>query len=468
VAVLLLKNAKAIVSCDKQSNVYKNTDVLCVDGVIEKIDSAIDGSEYKNLETIDASKMIVYPGLINTHHHFFQTFVRNQKALDWAELSLVQWLERIYKIFTLVNEDCIHHSSVVTMAELIKHGCTTAFDHQYCFNDHAGSFLIDRQFEAARKTGIRFVAGRGTNTLPPEKGSTMPKQMVETTADYIRDCERIIKQFHSTDPYAMETVVLAPCQPINCELDTFTESLALARENQVSLHTHLSEGENSLMQSRWGKRSLDWCIDHGFYGSDVWIAHGWEMTRDELFRMAEIDLGLSHCAPAMCLVGDGTTNLHAAYKAGVRVGLGCDGAASNDNSNLLECVRLAYLLQSLINNERDDPMPPPFAFLEFATTGGASLLNRPNLGSLAVGQAADFFAIDTSDIDFVGADHDPALLPIKTGFGKPVDLTVINGEVVWQNGKFTKFDEVEAAHDAYSVFDRDIYQTSTMKQLRDL
>jgi hydroxyatrazine ethylaminohydrolase len=177
-------------------------------------------------------------------------------------------------------------------------------------------------------------------------------------------------------------------------------------------------------------------------------------------------LGLSHCAPAMCLVGDGTTDLSAAYKAGVRIGLGCDGAASNDNSNLLECVRLAYLLQSLANKDQHDPLPPPTEFMKFATAGGASLLNRPELGSLAIGQAADFFAMDLSDIDFVGAAHDPALLPIKTGFGKPVDLTVINGKVVWQNGEFTQFDEFEAAYSANTVFNQVIHQSPTMQSLR--
>ncbi|MBC8270807.1 MAG: amidohydrolase family protein, partial [Gammaproteobacteria bacterium] len=258
---------------------------------------------------IDGRNLIVYPGLVNTHHHFFQAFVRNQLALEWSTLSLVDWLDRIYRIFSLINEDCIYHSSMVSMAELLKHGCTTAFDHQYCFNKHAGSYLIDRQFEAAERIGMRFVAGRGTNTLPRDEGSTMPEQMLESTDDYLRDCERIIREYHDGEPFAMRSVALAPCQPINCRPETFTETLSLARAHDLSMHTHLSEGENAVMLARYGKRSLDWCIDVGFCGPDVWIAHGWEMSREEMFRMAEHDIGLSHCGFPSGLGGGGSQDM---------------------------------------------------------------------------------------------------------------------------------------------------------------
>lgn len=446
---------------------HHDCDLVCDNGIISSIGKNIAATLDADVPRIDGRNLFVYPGLVNTHHHFFQAFVRNQLQLEWSTLSLVEWLGRIYRIFSLINEDCIYHSSMVSMAELLKHGCTTAFDHQYCFNKHAGSYLIDRQFAAAQRTGIRFVAGRGTNTLPREEGSTMPEQMLETTEDYLRDCERIIHRYHDGKPFAMHSVALAPCQPINCRPETFRETITLARAHGLSMHTHLSEGENALMLARHGKRSLDWCIDTGFCGPDVWIAHGWEMSREELFRMARHDIGLSHCAPAMCLVGDGTTDLAAAYAAGVRIGLGVDGQASNDNSNLLECVRLAHLLQCLVGKDREDPVPPPLEFLRFATAGGASLLNRPELGSLEVGKAADFFAINSSDISYVGATHDPALLPVKTGVGKPVDLTVVDGKVLWQNAEFTGFDEFQVAAEADAVFQDVIYTSQTMHDLRN-
>ncbi|MES2603538.1 MAG: amidohydrolase [Pseudomonadota bacterium] len=467
-ASLILTNVAALVTCDSTGTVHRNVDLVCKGGIVAAIHAA--GTPYPrsaDATVIDASKYFVYPGLVNTHHHFFQAFVRNQLGLDWSQLSLVEWLRRIYPIFSLIDEDCIFHTSMIAMAELIKHGCTTAFDHQYCYNRHAGKHLIDRQFEAAEICGMRFVAGRGTNTLPAVNGSTMPDAMVETTKEYLQDCERLIKHYHDPKPLSMRSIVLAPCQPINCHQETFTASLNLARDYSLGVHTHLCEGENALMLERHGLRSLDWCETIGFTGSDIWIAHGWELTRDEMFRLAQMEIGLSHCPAPMCLVGDGITDLAAAWAAEVRVGLGVDGYASNDNSNLLDCIRLAYMLQCLVANKRADPMPPPREFLHYATRGGASLLQRPRLGSLGVGQAADFFAIDSTSIEMVGATHDPELLLVKLGYGREVDLTVINGRVVWTSAAgFTRFDEREAAVAADKVFRNIIYNSPPLETLR--
>ncbi len=467
-ASLLLQGIRALVTCDDEGSVFRDVDLLCENGVITAIGPDLAAQAAPDCERIDARNLLVYPGLINTHHHFFQAFVRNQLSLDWSLLTLEQWLERIYRIFALVDEDCIYHSTRVSLAELAKHGCTTAFDHQYCFNRHAGSYLVDRQFEAAEQLGMRFVAGRGTNTLPRAEGSTMPDEMLETTEQFLRDCERLIEGYHDPGPYAMRSVVVAPCQPVNCRPETFTESLALARGHGVQLHTHLSEGENATMLARFGQRSLDWCLERDFCGEDVWFAHCWEMSRTELSLMAQTGTGLSHCAPAMCLVGDGITDLAGACAAGVRIGLGVDGQASNDNSNLLECIRLSYLLQCLGAAGREDPLPPPAAFLDFATRGGASLLGRSALGQLRVGFAADLFAIDARDVELVGTLHDPALLPVKAGFGKPVDLTVVAGEVVWRDGNFSRVDEYELAEEAQAVCQRVILDSlsSTAGSLR--
>lgn len=465
---LIVKNASAIVTCDGNNTVLYDADLVIEDGFIVALGKGAADAYPLETQTIDASGHFIYPGLVNTHHHFFQAFVRNQRELDWTTLSLVEWLKRIYQIFTLIDEDCIYHSSMVSMADLVKHGCTTAFDHQYCFNDHAGKYLIDRQFEAAHKIGMRFVAGRGTNTLPASAGSTMPDSMVESTDEYLKDCERLLHKYHNGNPGSMRQVALAPCQPINCHRETFTESLQLARLYQANLHTHLSEGENALMQERHGLRSLDWCEEVGFFGADVWIAHGWEMTAAEMQQLQRLNIGLAHCPAPMYLVGDGITNLNAAYAAGVRIGLGVDGQASNDNSNPLESIRLAYLGQCLAANERSLPAPPAESFLHFATRGGASLLNRPDLGSLAVNQAADFFSIDSRRLDLVGATHDPELLPVRVGINQEVDLTVINGNVIWRDGQFTHIDERQCAEQANRVFHQRIFNSSTMQQMKHL
>ncbi|MEM0909471.1 MAG: amidohydrolase family protein, partial [Pseudomonadota bacterium] len=418
---------------DENTRVLHDLDLLCRNGVIEYLGPQME-ERPNDVDVIDGKDLIVYPGLINTHHHFFQALVRNQINLDWSRLSLVEWLDRIYQVFTLINEDCIYHASLVSLAELAKSGCTTAFDHQYCFNRHAGSRLVDRQFEAASKIGMRLVVGRGTNTLPRDKGSTIPDEMLETTSTFIIDCERIFDAFHEPAPFSMHSLVIAPCQPVNCYEETFLDSIALARDKNLRFHTHLCEGENALMSKRWGQRSLDWCIERDIVGADVWFAHCWEMSESELKLMGETNTGLSHCPAAMCLVGDGLTDLAAASHYDVPIGLGVDGQASNDNSNLLECIRLAYLLQCLGARGFNYPLPSPYSFLDFATRGGATLLGRPELGHITVGGAADFFAVNRKRVEFAATLHDPALLPIKVGINGPVDLTVVAGNVVWREG----------------------------------
>ncbi len=211
---VLFKSCDAIVTCDENDTVHRGADLL-VNGVqIEKIGPhiAIDHLP-ADTQVIDASGLFLYPGLVNTHHHFFQCFVRNNADLDWTKYSVIEWLDLIYPIFSRLDEPCFYHSSVIAMAELIKHGCTTAFDHQYNYPRHAGKFLVDRQFEAAELLGMRFHAGRGGNTLPKSAGSTIPDEMLETTDEFISDCERLIDTYHNAEKYSMRQVVVAPCQP---------------------------------------------------------------------------------------------------------------------------------------------------------------------------------------------------------------------------------------------------------------
>ncbi len=178
-------------------------------------------------------------------------------------MSVITWINEIYEIFKYMNEEAIYYSSLSAMADLVKHGCTTAFDHQYCYPESAGKLLIDRQMDAAALLGIRYHAGRGANTLPKSKGSTVPDEMVETTDEFLNDCQRLIDKYHDPGDFSMRQNVVAPCQPVNCYKETFTESIQLARDKGVLLHTHLGEGENAPMNERWGKRTLQWCEDIG-------------------------------------------------------------------------------------------------------------------------------------------------------------------------------------------------------------
>lgn len=443
---VLFKNCAAvIVDYGNGTEVLRDVDLLTDGPQIKAIGPNLDAH---GATSKDAAGWFLYPGLVNTHHHFFQTFVRNRADLDWTKLSVIEWLDLIYPIFSRLTEECFYHSSLTAMAELIKHGCTTAMDHQYCFPRHAGKRLIDRQFEAAELLGLRFHAGRGGNTLPKSEGSTIPDEMLETTDEFITDCVRVIDSYHDPNRFSMRQVVVAPCQPVNCYKDTMVQSVALARDKGVFLHTHVGEGESPVMEARTGQRTVAYLEDMGFAGEDTFYAHCWELTHSELSRLAATGTGVSHCPEPVYLVGAEVTDVPAMDALGVRVSLGADGAASNDNSNLMHCIHSAYMLQCLAASTRLHPVPEPARFLDYATKGGASALGRDDIGRLAPGMAADLFAIDTRRMDYVGTRHDPLSLIPKVGIGSPTDLTMINGRIVWEQGAFTTVDERQLFTDA--------------------
>lgn len=440
----LIRNARAIVSCDALDTVYYDSDML-IDGYqIKQIGKNLPS---EGCEVLDGSSYFLYPGLVNTHHHFFQTFVRNLVTIDYPNLLVVDWLDLIYPIFAQIDSEIIYYSSLTAMADLLKHGCTTAFDHQYCYTKKTGKSAVDRQMEAASLLGIRYHAGRGCNTLEKSKGSTIPDEMLETTDEFLSDCERLIKTYHNPNPNSMSQIVVAPCQPINSYQETFTESLALARKLGVRLHTHLGEGENPIMLDRVGKRTLAWAQDIGFIGSDVWYAHGWELQKDEYSLLGSTKTGLSHCPAPAVLGGFSIIDIPAMQKAGMIVSLGCDGSATNDSSNLLDSLRMAYLAQSYHSKERGGA-PSSYDMLKVATINGAKTLGREDIGSLEVGKAADLFAIDVSRLELAGTLHDPRNLLSRCGVSGEVALTMVGGNVVFQDGQLLNIDEKSLAAQA--------------------
>ena len=448
----LIKNARAIVSCDDTDSVFRDCDILIEGPQIVQIGKNLIDRE---AEVISAEGKFVYPGLVNTHHHFFQTFVRNLQAVDYPNISVIEWLDEIYEIFKMITSDAIYYSSLTAMSDLIKHGCTTAFDHQYCFPRSAGKELIDRQMEAASLLGMRYHAGRGANTLPRSEGSTIPDEMLETTDEFLKDCDRIIDLYHNSDSFSMSQIVIAPCQPINCYKETFVESASMARNKGVRLHTHLGEGENPGMVQRWGKRTLQWCDEIGFTGPDVWYAHGWELNPEEYKIMSETGTGLSHCPAPATLGGFPIIDIPAMKRAGMNLSLGCDGSATNDSSNLLDSLRMAYLMQSFHSKKRGGS-PTPYDMLKIATKGGAEMLGRNDLGTLEVGKGADLFMIDVNKLELAGATHDPSNLLARAGVCGPVWLTMINGKVVFQDGILSGIDESQIFEKAEKACDLSI------------
>lgn len=447
---VLIKNARAIVTCDGTDSVYRDADMFITDGRIVTF-----GKDLTNPadQVIDGKGKLVYPGLVNTHHHFFQAFVRNLITVDYPNMTLLDWLDSIYRIFRLVDSDVIYYTSLSAMADLLKHGCTCAFDHQYCYTNATGKSPVDRQMEAAKLLGIRYHAGRGANTLPPDEGSCVPVEMIETTDEFLKDCERLIRLYHDPNPQSMSQIVVAPCQPVNSYPETFRDSAIFAREHGVRLHTHLGEGETDAALARWGKRTLDWCEDLGFVGPDVWYAHFWEILPEEYTRMAKYQTGISHCPAPAVLGGCPILDIKGLLAAGVPVSLGCDGSATNDCSNLLDSLRVAYLLQTYHSKRRGGAISA-YEMLKVATVGGAQALGRHDLGSLEVGKAADLFMIDGDTLELAGALHDPKNLLARTGVTGPVWLTMVNGKVVYREGQLADVDEKELSRAGEAVCDR--------------
>ena len=456
---VLIKNAKAIVSCDDKDTVYKDTDMLIEGQKIAAIGKNLSAEGNDADEILDGKDKFVYPGLVNTHHHFFQTFIRNTVKIDYPNMTVPEWLAKIYPIFQKVDDQVIYYSSLTAMGDLLKHGCTTAFDHHYCYTKASGKETVDRQMEAAELLGIRYHAGRGTNTLPQSEGSTIPEDMLETTDEFLRDCQRIIEKYHDPAPFSKRQIAVAPCQPINSFKDTFVESARLARSLKVRLHTHLGEGENPIMLDRWGIRSLNWCEEIEFIGEDVWLAHGWELLPEELDRLASYKTGISHCPAPAVLGGFPIIDLRMLEEKGVLASLGCDGSATNDSSNLLDSMRMAFLMQSFHSKERGGSVSS-YKLLKTATINGAKMLGRSDIGSLETGKAADLFMVDTSALELTGTHHDPANLLARCGIVGPTYLTMVGGEVVSRKGALTRVDEGELSRKGEEVCTRVLRNTT--------
>ena len=438
---LLVKNVKHLVTCDGDDRLLDGVDVFIRDGVIAGI-----GQEAGTLESgtaedvIDASNMVMYPGLINTHHHLYQTFSRNLPQVQ--NMELFPWLKTLYEIWKHVDEDVVCYSALTGMGELLKTGCTTCLDHHYVFPGSAGDGLLDAQFGAADALGIRFHATRGSMDLSVKDGGLPPDSVVQTVDQILKDSERAVKKFHDKSRYSMHQVALAPCSPFSVTGTLLKESAQLARELGVRLHTHLAEtkDEERFTTERFGMRPLEYMESLGWMGEDVWFAHGIHFTEDELKRLAETGTGVAHCPISNMKLSSGVALVPKMLELGVPLGLAVDGSASNDGSNLLEEMRVAYLLHRLWGG-RLRQAPSAYDILKIATRGSARVLGRDDLGQIAVGMAADFFLVDMNRMELTGAQFDPKSMLCTVGLKGSVDYTVVNGEIVVKEGRLVRVDE---------------------------
>lgn len=445
---LLVKNVKHLVTCDAEDRVLDNVNVLVKDGVIEKI-----GCENMTAdEVIDGSHMVMYPGLINTHHHLYQTFSRNLPQVQ--NMELFPWLKTLYEIWKNVDEDVTYYSSLTGMGELLKNGCTTCLDHHYVFPKGHESGILDAQFAAADALGMRFHATRGSMDLSVKDGGLPPDSVVQTVDEILADCEEAVKKYHDPNPYSMHQVALAPCSPFSVTGELLKESAVLARKLNVRLHTHLAEtmDEENYTLERFHMRPLEYMESLGWVGPDVWFAHGIQFTDEELVRLAETQTGVAHCPISNMKLSSGVAKIPQMLELGVPVGLAVDGSASNDGSNLLEEMRVAYLLHRLNWSQK---APNGYDFLKMDTRGSASILGRKELGQIAEGMAADFFMIDLNRLELVGAQYDVKSMLCTVGLKGSVDYTVVNGKIVVKEGQLTGVEEAlviekaNASVDAY-------------------
>ena len=443
-STLLLKNIDAVVTCDRADRLLQHTDIFCEDGWIRAIGPNLD---FPAQETIDCSGMLCYPGLVNTHHHLYQCFSRNLPQVQ--NLELFDWLRALYEIWKNLDEETVRFSSLTAMGEMMKHGCTTCFDHHYVFPQGAGD-LIGAQFAAAEELGMRMVCSRGSMDLSKKDGGLPPDSVVQTIDEILADSIRVIETYHDPSPGSMRQVVLAPCSPFSVTADLLRESASLARQERVRLHTHLCEtkDEERFTLEKVGMRPLAYMESLGWLGSDVWYAHGIHFNDEELRLLPDTGTGVAHCPASNMKLASGVCRVPDMLELGVPLGLALDGSASNDGNSLLEELRTAYLLHRLTSSSR---APSGYELLKIATAGGASLLGKPFIGSLEEGKCADLFLIDSRRLELVGAALDPKNVLATVGVRGPVDYTVIHGRVTVRQGHLAAMDEVELAQRANQV-----------------
>ncbi len=439
---LLIKNA-LIVTMDDHHREIPEGGLFIRDGIIQLVGLSADLPQTAD-EILDLKGHIVFPGLVNTHHHFYQTLTRAVPAAQDA--NLFNWLKTLYPIWARLTPDDIFISTQTALAELALSGCTTAADHLYLFPN--GSKLDD-EIAAASEIGMRLQASRGSMSLGESKGGLPPDSVVDAEENILKDSQRLIEKYHDPKIGAMTQIVLAPCSPFSVSGDLMKQSAKLARAYGVHLHTHLAETEDEeqFCLDKFGYRPVGYMQSVDWIGDDVWFAHAVWVNYEEIRVFAKHNCGVAHCPTSNMRLASGIAPVKEYLKAGVNVGLGVDGSASNDGSHLLAEVRNAMLVSRVkdgmtgfsLSNDPSRKLMTAREALHLGTRGGAAVLGRKDIGSLEAGKCADFFAVNLNRIGYAGM-HDPVAAVV---FGQPanVDYTVVNGKFVVKQGQLVTVDE---------------------------
>ncbi|AON55514.1 8-oxoguanine deaminase [Herbaspirillum seropedicae] len=429
---LLIRNARILVTMNESREEIPDGALYIRNNVIEQVGQTADLPQDAD-EIIDARHHIVLPGLINTHHHMYQSLTRAIPAAQNGELF--NWLTKLYPIWAGLTPEMIQVSTLTAMAELILSGCTTSSDHLYIYPNQT---RLDDSLEAAARIGMRFHGARGAMSVGQSKGGLPPDRVVEDEAAILKDTQRLIETYHDHQRHAMQRIVVAPCSPFSVSRELMREAAELARHYGVSLHTHLAENVNDIAYSRekFNMSPAEYAEDCGWVGHDVWHAHCVQLDAHGIDLFARTGTGVAHCPCSNMRLASGIAPIRKMLDAGVPVGLGVDGSASNDSAHMLGEVRQAMLLQRV--GFGPDAMTARQA-LEVATLGGARVLNRDDIGALKPGMSADVVMFDTRQIAFAGALHDPVAALV---FCTPanVDCSIINGRVIVREGQLTSIE----------------------------
>lgn len=447
-STLLVRNAHMLVTMDGRE--IPRGGMFIRDGWIENVGPTLDIPAVAD-EVVDLSGHLVLPGLVNTHHHLYQTLTR---AFPGAQdTRLFDWLRTLYPVWARMTPDHVRTATRLGLVELALTGATTVFDHQYLWPNGSG---IDDQFEGAAGLNIRFHAARGSMSLGESDGGLPPDSVVEAHHEILDDTGRSIATHHDGSRGAARRVVVAPCSPFTVTPELMRDSAALARETGTRLHTHLAETneEEEFCLERFGLRPVAYMETVDWVGGDVWYAHAVHVADDEVARMGEYGTGVAHCPTSNMRLASGTAPISRYLRAGVPVGLGVDGSASNDSSHMMAETRQALLLNRLAAAASGAALMTAREALHLATAGGAAVLGRDDIGVLAPGMAGDFVAIDLERVEFAGALHDPVAAAVLCASPR-VDHSWVGGRPLVAEGRVVGV-ELGALIERHNLLSRDL------------
>jgi len=456
--MILLKNCFALYPdpADAGREPCSAVDVLIEGNLISRIGKGLrppeggdpDSQGSRTVHIIDASRCVVVPGFVNTHHHFYQILTRNVPAVQNAKLF--EWLVYLYEVWKHIDEEAVLVSSQAAMGELAKTGCTCTSDHHYLYPRGFSADLMGLQFEAADRIGMRFSPTRGSMSMSKKDGGLPPDSVVQNEVEILEDSRRVIEQYHDPGPLAMRKVILAPCSPFSVSKELMMESARLARSYGVRLHTHLAETEeeDEYCLRAYGKRPLELMEEWEFVGRDVSYAHGIFFTDEEIEVLRRTATAVCHCPSSNMRLGSGIARIKEMLEKGITVSLAVDGSASNDASDFLGEMRQALFLQRVRYGADAITVPQVFAL---AARNGAKVLNYSKLGKIEEGWGADLALFDVHRLEYAGSLSDPLAALLFAGVNHQSEYTIINGKVVVERGKLTGVDEEELTEKANRI-----------------